>query len=183
MRLIPMTERQPLRKLGCGKDQAEKMAAQMKAQEKAVAAAGGGASTSTFLPSTGKKKKNVRKGSREDSVFNGTVPQTGDRFGLSGNGFASTPTDGENLNPLVILEKNRKRMSALRLYIAELEGRILMQNSSSGSGEVKEISNVLPPIHMTDGAGVGAFESSEFSDSLDLLSPSAKINDGPPLAK
>merc|ERR1711871_1297710 len=150
--------------------QAEKMAAQLKAQQKAALNAGS-QSNSTYLPpaSVGKKE---RTRSREDAGLDGTVPQAGEGFGLSGNGFVSTPSDmAENLNPLGILERNRKRMAALRQYIAELEGRIVMQNSSGSSENNKEISNVLPPLDMTAGAAVGAFGSSEFSDSLDLLSP------------
>merc|ERR1711991_841 len=109
--------------------QAEKMAAQLKAQQKAALNAGS-QSNSTYLPpaSVGKKE---RTRSREDAGLDGTVPQAGEGFGLSGNGFVSTPSDmAENLNPLGILERNRKRIAALRQYIAELEGRIVMQNSS-----------------------------------------------------
>ena len=155
--------------------QAEKMAAQIKAQEKAVLT-NKSPSTSTFLPPTSSSKKG-RTRSRDDASLNGMVPEAGNGFGLSGNGFVSTPSNtSDNLNPLVILERNRNRMAALRLYIAELEGRIVMQNSSSSGESNKEISNVLPPIDMTTGAAVGAFESSEFSDTLDLLSPNAKNN-------
>ena len=167
--------------------QAEKMAAQIKAQEKAAATfTSRSPSTSSFLPptsSSGNKKGN-RTRSREDGLMTGVNPQAaaGDGgFGLNGNGFVSTPTNSaENMNPLGILERNRKRMTALRLYIAELEGRIVMQNSSSSEGENnKEIANVaaaLPPIDMTAGSALGPFESSEFSDTLDLLSPNAKNN-------
>ena len=94
-------------------------------------------------------------------------------------GPATDAVSADDINPLSILDKNRRRISALRLFISELEGRIVLQSNQSSSSSFaagsREGVSVLPPIELGTAEVGGKAFSSEFNDSLDLKSPGPVI--------
>ena len=96
--------------------------ARVAADKKAAAEAaleGSGASTSSVS----------RKGS--DRKSKGLTSKTGKMPSLSQDKFDSDYIHTESKSPLLILERNRRRIMAIRGCIAELEGRMVMQHSYS----------------------------------------------------
>ena len=113
-----------------------------------------GPSRSKPDPETGKRGSRGARDSLESDMFESL--------------FASKEPESTDMEgPLFILERNRRRIQAMRLFISELEGRIIR-------GPVVPLSitsaTSLPPLE--DSISRPATELfNGFNDSLDLMSP------------
>ena len=123
--------------------------------------------TNAWAKSSNKNLRQSRDSFNENSMIEALEPQTNVKLsvGATDSGFES--------NPVVMLDRNRKRIAALRLFITELESRI------SGIGQQYGVAAALPPIELK----IDPFSSSPsgdgmFNDSIDLMSPSMTVTGG-----
>jgi hypothetical protein len=138
-------------------------------------------------PPAGTQKKGKKKsgGSGAVALTSGSSGEGNNYISLGvTSAFSSKEqrTTETESNPLFILERNRRRMQTLRLFITELENRMISMNPATSS--------TLPPIDFTSaqalngGPATTAFSIDEeiaggpsiegfrgFNDSLDLMSP------------
>ena len=137
---------------------AEKMVQELKKQREETI---GGAYQLPNPPSTAEMPSRNKKNKSKDMMIKTS------NLDINTNNLVRPITSQESesaneYNPLFLLEKNRRRINAMRQVINELESKVVPNQNP--------LANLLPPLE--NRYGLNANSISGFNDSIDIMSPS-----------